>query len=279
MSFTRGRLVTGYSQTPNGLWTHPDLTNNAKILIGWLWSHTDEYLATVTVNRCRRQFGSSRVSEWLDQLEAAGLVRIKRGANGVGFQFHLDEVAWQALTDRQTTQPVDNPVDSEVAPVPDGIGDRAQMGSVTDPKRARIEDHREDQGEDHPPTPLGLKQVADRLIREGGRVYTEQAIRDGYDIRYPDAFSRAWQARQGTDERDTSPRIFELLVDRIARCAAAGQTIDWDAHARALLSTDHEHLRTLARVNPDPAHQHPHDCPRCDGTGHVDTGHGYTPCT
>ena len=86
----------------------------------------------------------------------------------------------------------------------------------------------------------------------------------------------AWRQRMLIDHAD----LVEDISERIKRCLAAGIPVDMPAHAALLVYGDTPEIRrTLARVNPDPAHQHPHDCPRCDGTGHVDTGNGYTPCT
>lgn len=112
----------GWSRTPNGLWTL-DVTNGAKVLLGWLHSHTDAFLAKVTLGHARRAVGSSSIADWFESLEAAGFVTIIRNNSGKPWRFTLHMAPWKALI---------------------GHRDRAEIGSVTAPKSDDIEDQPED---------------------------------------------------------------------------------------------------------------------------------------
>lgn len=145
-TFTRrkGAPRTGYGQVPNGLWTLP-VSMGAKVLLGWLHSHTDDYLATLTVNRCRRALGTSSITAWMEELESVGLVSIERPeGKGRSWRFDLDPDAWLALSDRAESG-------SPVAAVtePESAHHRAETGA---PESARVVDQGENTNpEEHSP--------------------------------------------------------------------------------------------------------------------------------
>ena len=120
----------GYTMVPHWLWT-ADLPPQARILIGWLHSHSDAFLAKVTMNMCRKTFNSSNISKWLDGLADIGLVEIQRAENGKSARIILLDDAWQSPDEpRQIWR-----------------GDRAEPGAPTAPDLARIEEQGEEQGE------------------------------------------------------------------------------------------------------------------------------------
>ena len=82
--FVAQPLDTGYTQVPHGLWTL-DIDHGAARLLGWLHSHTPQYLSKLSVNRCEQEFGGGgSVRRWLAALEQAGfLTKAKRGARWV----------------------------------------------------------------------------------------------------------------------------------------------------------------------------------------------------
>lgn len=135
--FTRERIDTGYSQAPHGLWTL-DVSVGARVLLGWLHSHSDEYLAGLTINRCRRALNTSSIAAWLDELERAGFVRVDRHGEGRPASFVLLARPWLAL-DRKRAE----------TGAPKSARNQAETGSVTRPKSARVEDQGEEQLEDH----------------------------------------------------------------------------------------------------------------------------------
>ena len=112
----------GWSRAPHGLWTL-DIPNGAKVLLGWLHSHSGAFLNGVTVNQARRAVGSASIKVWFESLEAAGFIEIARKDNGTQFQFTLKMAPWKALVGRP---------------------DRAKISAVTAPKLARTEEHLED---------------------------------------------------------------------------------------------------------------------------------------
>lgn len=143
-TFSRDQILSGYNIVPNGLWTIP-VSTGARVLLGWLHSHSDPFLAQLTVNKCRRIMGTSRIGVYLDELEALGYVQIIRAANGSPSRFHLAGAPWLALSTR---------------PSRDRIGcdrDRSHMGSVTGPISARVEQPSLEQPfeKDHLTDPVG----------------------------------------------------------------------------------------------------------------------------
>lgn len=123
----QGGAGTGWSQVPHGLWTAPGLTACQRVLLGWLQSHTDSYLAGLSLNECRRQVGSSATFVAFDRLEEAGYLKVHRGAGGKPARITLLMAPWRALAGRGV------------------LHSQSEIGSVTSPKS----DHIEDQGEDH----------------------------------------------------------------------------------------------------------------------------------
>lgn len=113
----------GWSRVPHGLWTL-DLPAGAKLLLGWLHSHTDKFLAHISMTQCRRAVGSSQIFAWFDALETAGYVHVTRGRNGKPAQITLVTAAWRNLL---------------------AVRDQSEIGSVTSPKSDCIEEQGEDQ--------------------------------------------------------------------------------------------------------------------------------------
>lgn len=113
----------GWSRVPHGLWTLP-MTPGPKILLGWLHSHSNAFLARVTMSQCRRQVGSSSIFGWFEVLEQAGFIEIAEKVNGKASRITLKTAPWRALINQR---------------------DQSEIGSVTSPKS----DYIEDQGEDH----------------------------------------------------------------------------------------------------------------------------------
>lgn len=135
--FKRRPMDVGFSQTPHGLWTL-GVPTGARILLGWLHSHTDEFLAGITTNQMRRTFGTSSVLDWLEALAKAGFVRIERGGAGNPNSYELLVEPWYALHGRRTNQSDIGLV--EVATSPKSDHHQSDIGA---PKS----DHSEEQGE------------------------------------------------------------------------------------------------------------------------------------
>jgi hypothetical protein len=148
MSIRREPLDLGYGQTPNGLWNTANLTAGARCLLGWLWSHTDDYLASVTERRCEREFRSRQVRVWLRDLETEGYLgrELVPGHNPQGqWQYVLLADPWRRLCDRPT-------VEGDAAKLPQGRGevaegDAAKLPHLDAAKLPHVEDHVEDQEE------------------------------------------------------------------------------------------------------------------------------------
>lgn len=147
----------GYSDVPHGLWTLVELSAAARLILGWLHSHDAGYLQTVTVNRIRREFGTSSVQKYLAEMEDAGYVEVERRGNGQAASIVLMMDPWEALftpppqdvPSRDRTGSDDgNRAETGSVPSRDRTGDRAETGSVTEPRSARVEDQGEHQGED-----------------------------------------------------------------------------------------------------------------------------------
>lgn len=114
----------GWSRAPHGLWTL-DMPMGAKVLLGWLHSHSRKFLATVTMNDARRAMGgTSSIFGWFDALEAAGFVALVRGENGKPAKITLLAAPFRALCVRPN---------------------QSEIGSVTSPKSDRTEEQGEDQ--------------------------------------------------------------------------------------------------------------------------------------
>lgn len=138
----------GWSRAPHGLWTL-DLPNGAKVLLGWLHSHSGSFLQSVTINQARRAVGSSSITTWFDALEQAGFISIFRLANGKPATITLKMAPWRALIG-QRPMPWSTP------------DDRAEIGSVTAP----ISDRTEEQGEDQSSSLRSEEQLDAKVVRE-----------------------------------------------------------------------------------------------------------------
>ena len=145
------RLVDNYSQVPHGLWTAP-VSPGARCLLGWLHSHTPQYLASLSFNRIRNEFsGSGQVAVWIKELVDEGLVRqVKVGQS---YRYVLLAAKWEQLARR------DRP---EIGQEDQVSGNRTPTVRIPDsnrPEIGHIEDHVEDQLEDQlmPTVPVGEK--------------------------------------------------------------------------------------------------------------------------
>lgn len=177
----------GYSDVPHGLWTLGSLTASARLILGWLHSHDAGYLQTITVNRIRREFATSSVAKYLDEMEEAGFVTVERKGNGQAASIVLQMDPWEALytAPPQDGEPgrdrlgSDDDDRAETGSVPrrDRLGDRAETGSVSAPISARVEDQGEDHVGDQKRTsaspastgPLSDAEVLERFERFWGR--------------------------------------------------------------------------------------------------------------
>src|SRR5687768_12498015 len=98
--FRREGLDHGFELIPHGFWTLP-VSPGARLLLGWLHSHTDSYLARLTVNECRRVMGTSAVLKQLTELRDAGFLTIDVGGPGKRTSFTLLADPWLDLQGRR----------------------------------------------------------------------------------------------------------------------------------------------------------------------------------
>lgn len=130
------RLQDNYGQVPNGLWT-ADLSYGAKCLLGWLHSHKPEYLARLSVNRIRDEFGGGgQVQEWLAELREAGYLDKK--AVGQRHVVTLFAKPWDALCNPDLRGSGRKPTGRK--PVQQPVGYRPVTAPETDPIEEQIED-------------------------------------------------------------------------------------------------------------------------------------------
>jgi len=145
--FSRGPMDVGFAQTPHGLW-NLEVSTGARCVLGWLHSHTDQFLASVTCNMMRRVFNTSSIKRWLDELAEAGFVSIVKGGAGTADHYHLETEPWVALHQRRRHRAETG------APKPDrsetGSVDRAETGA---PMSAPIGHQSEDITSDPPVLP------------------------------------------------------------------------------------------------------------------------------
>lgn len=113
----------GWSRVPHGLWTI-DAPAGAKVLLGWLHSHSPAFLPKVTMTHARKAVGSSSTGAWMVRLSQLGYIQVHEAPNGKRASITLKMAPWRALVGRR---------------------DQSEIGSVTSPKSDRIEE----QGEDH----------------------------------------------------------------------------------------------------------------------------------
>jgi len=138
----------GWSRVPHGLWTL-DVPAGAKVLLGWLHSHTEPFLAKLSMNSCRKAMGTSQIVAWFDALETAGLVQVERADNGKPAKILLLMAKWRSL-----------------------IGNRADIGAPTSPISARIEE----QGEDQPSSLRSEDQRAGQVAKDYYDWYTLEHV-------------------------------------------------------------------------------------------------------
>jgi len=129
----------GWSRVPHGLWTLP-VANGAKVLLGWLHSHSPSFLPKVTMSHCRREVGSSSIFAWFNELAEAGFVEVEAGPNGKPSKITLKMRPWRDLI---------------------GKRDQSEIGSVTSPKSNHIEEQGEDQS-----SSLRSEELDHRVARE-----------------------------------------------------------------------------------------------------------------
>lgn len=167
----QARLTDNFSQVPHGLWT-ADLTWGAKCLLGWLHSHDERYLASLSNNRIRNELGcSGSVGGWIDELVDAGLIRVEK--HGQRNKFVLLAAPWEALACRKGS---DQPTEKRQLDASDNqpaekrsVSDRLPAGNQ--PKNGYIEDHVVDHRADH-----SLAQSLD-IVQEG-EILTGEIVTD-----------------------------------------------------------------------------------------------------
>lgn len=142
------RVIDNYSKVPHGLWTAP-LSYGAKCLLGWLHSHSPEYLARLTNGRIRSEFGcSAQALKWIDELVEAGFVRVS--TTGARHRYHLLAEPWDRLAQRpsRTLSKNDSTVESLAEPV-EKRQETCQKTTGNLSKNDNIEEHVVDQVADH----------------------------------------------------------------------------------------------------------------------------------
>lgn len=124
--FSRQPLDPGFSGVPHGFWTL-EIPKGAQVLLGWLHSHTDQYLEGVTCNVARRALRTSQVVAWLKELQKAGfLIIYPPEAKGERTSYVLLSEPWEQLFGPRRNR-------------------RAEIGAVGAPGSAREGDHSGDQ--------------------------------------------------------------------------------------------------------------------------------------
>jgi len=141
------RVSDHFTQIPHGLWTLP-VSPGARCLLGWLHSHDPKYLASLTFNRIRNEFGASgQLAVWVKELVDAGFVR--QMEVGKAHRFVLLAKPWNALATRQSSD-----YRTVTVRLPDG----------NRPDSGHIEEHVEDQLEEQThmlTVPVSEKAAAD----------------------------------------------------------------------------------------------------------------------
>lgn len=153
----------GWAKVPHGLWTL-DLPTGAIHLLGWLHSHSDPFLAKLTMNKCRRTFGTSKIALWFEALEAVGFVTVTKGGNGQPAQIVVHDEPYFALR----------------RPRPNWRANRAQTGALCAPKLARIEEQGEEQ----------LEEQNARALSRTKSTHAEQEFERFWEM-YPRKISKA----------------------------------------------------------------------------------------
>ena len=110
----------GYGVVPHWLWTCDELTPGEFRLLGWLHSHTDEYLAGLSTDRIGREFGCGKAaSRHLRSLEEAGFIE-RHPEPGGATRYVLVMDRWEGVTagDRGVSPDVTGGVSPNVTATP-----------------------------------------------------------------------------------------------------------------------------------------------------------------
>lgn len=124
LNFSRSDRGNGWTSVPHRLWDL-DLRTGPKMLLIWLHSHSDDFLARLTLSKCRRAVGSSSIYPWFDALEAAGFLKVARNEAGRPARITLLVKPWEALYEGSN---------------------QSDFGPATSPKSDDREEHLEQQG-------------------------------------------------------------------------------------------------------------------------------------
>jgi hypothetical protein len=140
----QARITDNFSQVPHGLWT-ADLTWGAKCLLGWLHSHEERYLSSLSNNRIRQELGASgSVAGWVTELVEAGFITVEK--SGQRNKFTLMAAPWESLAARKCEPAEKRSVDEPADYRP--VTDRLPAGNQ--PKNGHIEEQVVHQLENHP---------------------------------------------------------------------------------------------------------------------------------
>ena len=122
-----------HSAVPHGLWTL-DCPHGAKVMLGWLHSHTDQFLAGLSFASVARLLGTDRkrIDAWCQYLAELGLLEVSRGDNGTPNRIILTDAYW-AL----------GRVPGAKHPTPLGQNTPGDLGQKTPPEEEHPEDHLE----------------------------------------------------------------------------------------------------------------------------------------
>lgn len=136
----------GWSKVPHGLWTHPGLNPQARLVLGWLHSHHPHFRARLTLRTLRREFGTGGATRSLTALKAAGLLAVHR--DGKQARIVLDVPAYFAMG-RVAPSGVHQAEEGGTQWGPPG---GTQWGPLVAPSGVREEEHEKTKGEEHPPS-------------------------------------------------------------------------------------------------------------------------------
>lgn len=119
-----------HSAVPHGLWTL-DCPHGAKVMLGWLHSHTDQFLAGLSFASVARLLGTDRkrIDAWCQCLAELGLLEVSRGDNGSPNRIILLDAYW-AL----------GRVPGAKHPTPLGQNTPGDLGQKTPPEEEHLED-------------------------------------------------------------------------------------------------------------------------------------------
>jgi hypothetical protein len=196
------RLQDNYTQVPHGLWTAP-VSYGAKILLGWLHSHSPSYLARLSNNRIRAELGcSGQVTQWIDELVQAGFIRVEKA--GQANRFILLARSWEALAHRECNRP-ENGHHEELDREPDeyrSVTDRIPAGNQ--PENGHIEEQVVDQGGNH--SSVGSSEIEQATIVE---VVPEWEVQ----------FEQFWRMYLRKDSRKDAVAAFKRMKNEDRRAA------------------------------------------------------------